>query len=184
MIVNGGHVSSAAARWRRRGLALCFAGWLLLACYAASAPVYVHASNATLIRLVSGSMAPTYPAGSVLLLHPLGTDVGVQVHDVITFRRAAGLPVTHRVVERVNLGGTIALRTQGDANPTPDEQLTFQDAVVGRVTGALPSMLLGSLWLQGRWQRLLIFGVPLVIIILAELRHLMSFRGERQRRLT
>lgn len=167
---------SAAAQWRRRGLALGFIMWLAVAVYAACAPVFVHASDATLVRIVSGSMSPTYPVGSVLLLDRLGAGQHLHVRDVITFSRGQGLPVTHRVVEVLNLNGTTALRTQGDANRTPDEQLTLPGAVIGKIRGALPTWLNGSLWLQGRVQRVLVFGLPLLVVVHAETRHLLYRR--------
>ena len=163
---------SAAAQWRRRGLVLGFIMWLGLGLYAACAPVFVRACDATLVRIVSGSMAPTYPVGSVLLLDRLAAGQQVGVDDVITFSRGQGLPVTHRVIEVVDLSGTKALRTKGDANPTPDEQLTLPSAVIGKIRGTLPQWLHGSLWLQGRIQRVMVFGLPLLAVVRTEARHL------------
>lgn len=164
------------AHMRRRGTSAVCVAWLLLAVYAASLPVVVRASGETLVTLVSGSMAPTYPVGSVVLLEKLKPLAGVDVNDVITIKRAQGLPVTHRVVEVVNLNGLVAYRTKGDANATADAELTLASAVIGRVTGPLPTWWSAALWWQGRWQRLLLFGVPLVLIAFAELRAVRSAR--------
>lgn len=162
--------SSAVAYVRHRGSSAVCLVWLMLAVYAVSLPLAVRVSGETLVTLVSGSMAPTYPVGSVVVLEKLEPLTGVAVHDVITIKRAQGLPITHRVVEVVNLNGSTAYRTKGDANATPDAELTLASAVIGRVTGPLPTWWSAALWLQGRWQRLLLFGMPLVLIAFAELR--------------
>lgn len=163
---------SAAAHIRRRGPFIACAAWLLVAVYAVSLPVAVRASGATLVTLVSGSMAPTYPVGSVVMLHKVQPLKDIEVRDVITITRAHGLPVTHRVVEIVKLREATAFRTKGDANASPDAELTLPTAVIGKVTGSLPVWWNAALWLQGRWQRLLLFGAPLLLIATAEWRAL------------
>ena len=161
---------SAAAPQRRRGYAVVFGLWLLLALYSVSLPVAVHASRSTLVTLVSGSMAPTYPAGSVLLLKKVDAAHAIRVNDVITVTRGNGLPVTHRVVQVVSLPTSTAYRTQGDANASADAELALPGSVMGRIQGRLPTVLEGALWLHGRWQRLLLFGLPLVVIAMGEWR--------------
>jgi|GEM_PF-1334350 len=74
-----------------------------------------------LATVLSGSMAPQMPVGSVAVLVP-EDPAAVRVGDVITFQ--APTPdhrtVTHRVVEIIEGGHHPVLRTKGDANPVAD----------------------------------------------------------------
>lgn len=75
------------------------------------------------VMLVSGSMDPYAPAGSVVVAEPV-TGEEVVVGDVVTARPdGAALPVTHRVVaiERTADGAVFAT-LQGDANEGPDRE--------------------------------------------------------------
>lgn len=70
------------------------------------------------LTVLTGSMRPHMPEGSVVLSTPVEVD-RIAVGDVITYR----IPVedrrvvTHRVIEVVEAG---VVRTQGDANKDPD----------------------------------------------------------------
>jgi len=71
--------------------------------------------------VLSGSMEPTIPVGSLVLLRPV--DAGqVAVGDIITFHRPdrSDQLVTHRVVGIEDVATGRAFVTQGDANPAPD----------------------------------------------------------------
>ena len=83
-----------------------------------------------LATVLSGSMAPGMPAGSLAVLAPIDPGA-VRVGDVITFEAPIpGRPiVTHRVVEIVEGGSHPVVTTKGDANATADPW-------VARVTGS------------------------------------------------
>ena len=74
-----------------------------------------------LATVLSGSMGPGMPAGSVAVLVPVDP-ADLRVGDVITYRTptADRHVVTHRVVDVVEPGSRPALRTQGDANASAD----------------------------------------------------------------
>ncbi|MGH9084922.1 MAG: signal peptidase I [Acidimicrobiales bacterium] len=100
-----------------------FAGWRLLA-------------------VSSGSMEPTFPVGSLAVVHAV--DVGdIGPGTVIAFVDGAGGEgrlVAHRVVEVVDRPSGRWLRTQGDANRTPDSQLLSARDVRGRVAWVVPRL--------------------------------------------
>jgi len=100
-----------------------FAGWRLLA-------------------VSSGSMEPTYPVGSLAVIHPI--DVGdIGPGTVIAFVDGAGGEsrlVAHRVVQVVDRPSGRWLRTQGDANHTPDPELLPARDVRGRVAWVVPRL--------------------------------------------
>lgn len=80
----------------------------------------------------TGSMAPTYPTGSLLLDAPARPGVP-RVGEVITFRTSDGL-VTHRVQDVTPYG----IKTKGDANPTPDAWTLPQRNLRGAVVAGVP----------------------------------------------
>lgn len=68
----------------------------------------------------SGSMGPTYPVGSLLVIAPLdASQVELGMPIVFEDPDLPGRLVTHRVVGRVP-GDANAFLTQGDANAVPD----------------------------------------------------------------
>lgn len=71
--------------------------------------------------VLSGSMEPTIPIGSEVVLRPVSADQ-IHVGDVITFQRPGTKDlVTHRVVATVTaFGGQQFWKTKGDANAAPD----------------------------------------------------------------
>ena len=92
------------------------------------------------MTVLTASMRPTYPPGSVVLVRPTAV-TDLEVGDVITYpipiddRRV----VTHRIVEIVEAGDRPVVRTQGDANNAPDPWLArLEGGVTWRVAGSLP----------------------------------------------
>ena len=89
------------------------------------------------MRIVeSGSMSPTIPIGSVVLVraHP-----SYSVHDVINFKRATDLEeVTHRIIGISQVSGETVYTVQGDANNAPDQKPVLASEVIGSVWFSLP----------------------------------------------
>mgnify|MGYP002700143508 CR=1 FL=1 len=92
--------------------------------------------------VLSGSMEPAYPVGS--LVYVKGCDVDeLKVRDVITFRASAKTVVTHRIIEIVpdEKNPTIhRFRTQGDANDNPDASLVGEADIIGKVAFSVPHL--------------------------------------------
>lgn len=106
--------------------------------------------------IVSGSMEPTIPVGSLAFV-----DVGdrsPKVRDVVAFR-AGGQVVTHRVVD-VSLDGYV---TKGDANETRDPNVLQGSQVLGVYRTHVP--VLGFLFLsvpvKAAWVVLLVLAAIL-----------------------
>jgi signal peptidase len=121
-------LSHSAARrrpWARARHAACTA-WTF-ACIATIVGAVIIAAGTrwhglTPLAVKSGSMEPTLPVHSLILVHAVRPK-DVRVGDIITFDPPGPTPrVTHRVVERERVGGSQwYFRTKGDANPTPDD---------------------------------------------------------------
>lgn len=102
----------------------------------AAVVILVIASGVTLVRLATGSMSPTYPADSVLLVRSVAA-ADVRVGDVVTVSRDGTVPITHRVVEVTPRGSGAELVLRGDANDVDDPE-PYQVSKVGLVVGGIP----------------------------------------------
>lgn len=104
---------------------------------------YVNIAGYSLFRVVTGSMEPTIPVGSLLVSKQVEMDT-VQVSDIICFQAQnstiLGKMMTHRVVDVLNgADGSVMFETRGDANLASDGYLVTQTNFVGKViwyTGA------------------------------------------------
>jgi signal peptidase I len=85
--------------------------------------------------VVSGSMEPTLPVGSVLYTYAPDS---FHVSDIITFKTANNIYVTHRIVEVVQDANGVSYRTKGDANNAIDSDLVKSSQVVGAGIALLP----------------------------------------------
>ena len=86
--------------------------------------------------IVSGSMEPEIPVGSLVFAHPEDPAL-LTVGDVVVFT-ANGSPVTHRICE--NHRDERELVTKGDANENEDPGKVPYSAVLGRMKLCIPHM--------------------------------------------
>ena len=103
-------------------------------------------SNRTIVTVPTSSMdgepqdypITTIPKDSIIMVHLLSDEQKKDLvkGDVITFRQD-GIEKVHRMITDIGPDGT--LTTQGDANPTPDPQITLDD-VDGKVVGVAPNV--------------------------------------------
>jgi len=99
---------------------------------------YVNLFGYSMFRVVTGSMEPTIPVGSLLLCKQVDMDA-VQVGDSICFRAREsailGQMVTHRVTGIFTAAdGSLLFETRGDANLAADGFMVSQINFVGKVT--------------------------------------------------
>lgn len=88
--------------------------------------------------VLSGSMEPQISPGDVVVVDQRPTDA-IAEGDVITFVRGEGQePVTHRVADVEQRGGTRVFTTKGDANEDVDPQPIPAENVIGEVTLTIP----------------------------------------------
>ena len=112
-----------------------------------------------------GSMEPTMPIGSAVLVAPVAA-ADLAVGDVVSLHVGEQRAVfTHRIIRIADREGAVWLETQGDANASPDPSLVPATAVIGRVVVSIPLAgylisVMGSL--QG-----LLFLVSLGVLLLA-----------------
>lgn len=98
---------------------------------------YANLGGFMMFRVVTGSMEPTIPVGSLLVTREVEIE-SIQLNDIICFRTQLsdiwGKIVTHRVVNIMGTEyGEILLETKGDANLASDIYLVDQSNFVGKV---------------------------------------------------
>jgi signal peptidase len=118
----------------------------------------------------SGSMAPTYPVGSLLVVEPLDASEAAPGMAIV-FQDPADPEriITHRVVA-VAPGDTLQFFTQGDANAARDPVPVPARFVRGRVRSQIDGLGFAADWL--RWPRsfLLLVVLPGLLLLAVEWR--------------
>ena len=123
--------------------------------------------------ITGGSMSGTYDRGSVVIDQVVPTR-SLQSGDVITFRPppAAGVRglVTHRIHAIRTANGVRVYRTKGDANAAPDPwELTLPGRRQAKVAFAVPFAGYLIAALDVRWIRIVLIGLPALLIALVTL---------------
>jgi len=103
-------------------------------------PAVLELGGLRTISLTTGSMAPTYPAGSLLLVSRPADPAVIPVGAVAVIGSPGGSLVTHRVaaVVRDDAGVLVGYRTRGDALAVVDAGSVTPDEIVGVVAGGVP----------------------------------------------
>ena len=108
---------------------------ILLAVIASCLPIVVpQLKGYQVYHVVSGSMAPEIPVGSIVYVQPT-QPTDIQTDDIIAFQ-SGNTVVTHRVVTNHIVEGEFT--TKGDRNPAEDSERVDYDALVGKVTRHYP----------------------------------------------
>ena len=99
---------------------------LILAAYAVLAS---GLAPLQMISIASNSMLPTFARGDAVIF---SKNSEIRPNDILVFKRG-NQTIVHRVIEIVDEHGERYYRTQGDANPQPDDYLVNAADVLGRV---------------------------------------------------
>ncbi len=121
------------------------------------------------LTVLTGSMDPAIPAGSVLFVTPQQPSE-VRVGQIITYH----IPVedhrvvSHRVVEVFASGQHPVIRTKGDANEAPDPWVArVEDSKVWRVRAVVPYVGLGIRWFrQPLVRELALMVIPAILALI------------------
>lgn len=121
--------------------------------------------------VLTGSMEPTIPVGSVVFIYP---QKSYSEGDVVTFKRRESsieTPITHRIVSVANdESGLTAYTTKGDGNDYQDASVVYQDEVSGQVIFHLP--FLGKLLDLAKtpWGFAVLIVIPALLVIVDEIK--------------
>lgn len=100
--------------------------------------------------VLSGSMEPKYPVGSLIYVKPVDYKE-LKVGDPITFLLDEDTVVTHRIIEVLideNDPDTIRYFTQGDANGIPDGKSVHYQNIIGMPVFTIPYLGYVSNYIQ------------------------------------
>ena len=131
----------------------------------------LHSRGEQVMVVISGSMTPTFRAGDAVVVQPPRAE-DLRVGTVISFH-APGEPdhlTTHRIVARQEHPEGLFLQTKGDANPSPDPNLTPVGSVVGVMTTVAPRAGFWLAFFQSPPGRAAVLGLPLLLLISGQLR--------------
>lgn len=149
-----------------------------------AAVVVPRLAGATTLAVLTGSMEPAYPPGTLVVIRPTPPQ-DIRVGDVITFQLESGRPevATHRVVEKgFRADGEVQFVTQGDANPVADAEPVREVQVRGRLWYAIPHLGRVSVLLDGNQRALLTTAVAGGLLAYGGWQVVAGLRDRRSRR--
>ncbi|RCK68728.1 signal peptidase I [Desertihabitans brevis] len=180
---SAGHLGRvrAASAWLWR--VLCWVVLLTLGAVLTVAVVVPRVTGSTTYTVLSSSMEPAHPVGSLIVVRPRPVEA-IRLGDVITYQLRSGEPttVTHRVVASRVLDGERAFLTQGDANTRPDAALVRAVQVRGTVWYSVPHLGHLNSLLSGSQRALLAQLVALGLVVYAVVMFGGALRGRLRAR--
>ena len=121
--------------------------------------------------VLSGSMEPSIPTGSVVVTRPVAPE-SIHVGDVIIYSFLAGPGLTtHRVV-KIDSGTGLSFITKGDANKDPDPNPVSPVQVAGIVAFDIPYAGYLIAFIRTPLGLLACLVIPVAILLVGELIHL------------
>lgn len=115
-----------------------------------------------MVRVQSGSMAPTFKAGDAVIIDEHAPP---RIGDVIAYKSSVnGLTITHRVIK---LTSNHTIQTKGDNVPAADIPITSKQ-VLGRVVIAVGGLGAVADLLHRPLGLIIGVGVPLTFVLIAE----------------
>lgn len=125
--------------------------------------------NIELKIVKSGSMEPTIPTGSLVIVKPMQS---YGIGDVITFGAdtKTQIPTTHRIIGyESDAEGRSVFRTQGDANEDQDANPVQRGEIIGKVVFHMPFVGFVLDFARQPLGFALLIGVPATLVIIEEL---------------
>ena|SRR4030067_2184060 len=153
----------------------------------------------TFYTVVSGSMEPTIPVGSLIYSGKFSLD-DLKKEDVITFTRTDengnSSVVTHRIDEVKKADITmftpdkkeqkitkISFVTKGDANGSADQEEVLPNQILGKYEWGVPKLGYVAIFAQTQTGFILLVVLPALILIIWEiLSVIMHFKGKYQKK--
>lgn len=118
--------------------------------------------------VISGSMEPTYPTGSLLYVKSVNAQE-LRVGDAITFMLDEDTVATHRIIEIIpddEDSSILRFRTQGDANDTPDGTPVHYKNIIGKPVFAVPYLGYFAHFVQNPPGLYLAIGFAAVLVVI------------------
>ncbi|MCF8571407.1 signal peptidase I [Gordonia sp. HY002] len=160
--------------------------WLLLAAAFAilfAAIVVPKIAGGQPYTVLTGSMRPDYPPGSLIVVKPQPADT-LGVGDVITYQIRSGDPevVTHRIIEVTSADdGEVRFITKGDANNVVDAPAVRAVQVRGRLWYSIPYLGYVNTWFSGNRRTIVVFVIAGALFAYGAWQFYTGFREDQNR---
>lgn len=160
--------------------------WMVILAVAATLAVAVgipRAAGATPYTVLTGSMRPELPPGTLVVVRPAQAD-DIAIGDVITYQLESAKPavVTHRVVAVAPAeDGSTLFQTQGDANDAPDERWVAPVQIRGEEWYSVPHLGHLNTMLTGEERQMVVYAVAVLLLGYAGAMLAGSVRDRRRR---
>ncbi len=141
-------------------------------------------TGSTPMTILTGSMTPTYPPGTLVIVQPVDPDT-LNIGDPITYQIESGKPavVTHRIIAVTSVSdGTRTFTTQGDANNTADSNPVLGAQIRGKVWYSIPYLGWVNTVVNGEARSWLIPTIALALFGYAGYQAASAIAGRRKRR--
>ncbi|MDQ1179083.1 MULTISPECIES: signal peptidase I [unclassified Rhodococcus (in: high G+C Gram-positive bacteria)] len=145
-----------------------------------AAVVVPKVAGAQPYTILTQSMEPTYPPGTLVVVKP---SEQLSVGSSITYQIRSGEPdvVTHRIIATgLDKDGARVYTTQGDNNPQPDPDVVQPGQIRGAVWYAIPYLGYVNNWLTGQ-TRTLVVGAGAALLFLYAAAQFVSAARDRRR---
>jgi signal peptidase I len=138
------------------------------------------------MTVLSGSMEPDIKPGDVIIDKGINP-VLVKIGDVITYKAANNILITHRVLDIEEKSGQVFFKTKGDANNVEDEKLVSEEDLVGTLVLRIPYVGYALRFVNSRFGLALFILIPIfillidqIITILSELKKVKTAKSEEK----
>lgn len=132
--------STEKSLWHYIGLSISGALLLLVIALAAAVIVVPRAAGATPLTILTNSMEPGLPPGTLIIVKPEPI-ASIAPGDVVTYQIAPGDPavITHRVISlSTSSEGETTFIMQGDNNGAPDAEPVLPEQIKGVLWYSVP----------------------------------------------
>lgn len=167
-----------------RAIALSAAG--LVVVVLGLSVVIPRIGGGTSYTILTGSMRPTMPPGTLVVVRPVKPGE-IKVGDVVTYQERSGQPdvVTHRVQSvRVTLDGTYSFVTKGDANDSADLKPVIPEQIRGVRWYSVRDIGYPSIWVDQDIRQVVVMGAVALLIGYSAMSFAGAARDRRRSRRT
>lgn len=125
----------------------------------------------------TGSMYPTYPVGSVIVVCPTEFSE-LEEGDVITFLSGGNMAVTHRVCQIDKENKTVS--TKGDNNNVEDNNSVTEDKILGRVVFSIQYLGYASIFADTVFGKTVIISIAVGVVLWYIINSFISKKSEQE----
>lgn len=157
---------------------------LVVVAILAVAVVIPRIAGATPYTILTGSMRPELPPGTLVVVKPVDVDE-IGAGSLITYQLESGKPTvaTHRVVSQgINAKGEVQFQTQGDANDAPDQDWVKPVQVKGEKWYSVPYLGHLNNILTGKERQMAVYVVAALLLGYAAFMFTAALRDRSRRR--